>query len=571
MDNINFFDSELIIRLTPLTSETINIAEDILSKNVKVFHSLSNIKVEKLEYLWEVDLPTAPSTYALYIYAMYPVSYLLNAFEKTNDKKYLYEALSLSKSFVDWQNKDKKNINSKREKILFGDHSTSNRTQVFCYLSTSLDFANIKLEKWLIDVLTTNGHYLSNYENYSHYNHGLMMDLALLGLVNTFIGLNIPYPEYFKHNLIDRLKYSLIRDLTNDGVHVENSPGYHFWMLGFLKRIEKSLSFLDKDIHKISFSALNRATEYARYITRSNGSVPTIGDTSLKLKYTPTTGLNSKFFTNSNIVIFRNKESDVWAYFGSGYKTHVHKHEDDGSFNLFYKGKDVFFDPGFLNYENNEQSMMIKSASFHNTVKPINEDLNILTRNLILEENKEGYKDNLSESRIVGFYYNVDYEASLAKISGYSCGDIERLIVFSKLGYFIIYDRVMDNRHKSKVFEQRFNVGSDLNLKFNKDSSISIIHQKIGALCEIKQLLRGTNITNEYVARKENGFYAKSFNEKSECERLVFSFNGYDSLIVIKLSDYENQNSYNAIENIDLFDSDQEFFDFVDSVINRFN
>ena len=120
---INFFGSEKIIRLTPLQKDTVEVANEILVGNVRVFTKLPNVKVKAIEELWEMQFDSTPSTYAVYTYALYPVSYLLNAYEESGSVNYLNKALALTLHFVGWELKISKNINGKRSKLLFVDQA----------------------------------------------------------------------------------------------------------------------------------------------------------------------------------------------------------------------------------------------------------------------------------------------------------------------------------------------------------------------------------------------------------------------------------------------------------------
>lgn len=526
---IDFFNSEKILRLTPITKETKEIADEILKGNVRVFPKLANVKVQGVSELWEMKFEASPSTYALYVYALYPLSYLLNAYELTEDKRYLDKAVSLALDFLDWEEVEKKQINKKRNKILFGDHAVSNRTQALCYLLCCLKNANCEVPEELTVALIRNGEYLADPENYSHYNHGLMMDLALLGLLNTFEKLKIEYPFHLKENLVARLQHSITRDLTEDGVHVENSPGYHFWMLGFLGKITHPLLALDKPLYLKARDALDKASEYATYITRSDGTVPAIGDTHAGVMYRPSKGLTSKYFKNADQVIFRSSDADVWAYFNSGYKTHVHKHSDNGSFNLYHKGQDIFIDPGFLNYEGGKDSFVIKSSSFHNTVVPMGKDQAIIEADLSVA--KQSYKKNLSRSRIVGYTYGTEVEYALGIVADYPGVEVERLIVWIKPNIFLVFDSATPSEQD---LEQVFHIAPGLIAKAG-DDEVVLCSDNGHPVAKVVQYLADEYKSNSSAVSVLPAFYAKSFGVKADSQRVILRSSGRCLLTAIDL------------------------------------
>jgi len=550
---IDFFNSEKILRLTPIIKETKEIADEILEGNVRVFPKLANVKVQRLSELWEVKFETSPSTFALYVYALYPLSYLLNAYELTEGKRYLDKAVSLTLDFLDWEEGDKKQINKKRSKILFGDHAVSNRTQALCYLVCCLKNENSELPEELVTALIRNGEYLADARNYSHYNHGLMMDLALLGLLNTLEGLEIKHPPHLKESLMARLQHSITRDLTEDGVHIENSPGYHFWMLGFLGRITPALQSVDKQLYVKVQEVLKRATEYADYITRPDGSVPAIGDTHACVKYKPSKGLESKFFRNSNEVIFRSLGDEVWAHFSSGYKTHVHKHCDNGSFNLFFDGYDVFTDPGFINYEDEGDSKEIKKAFSHNTVSPVGKEQKIEV--VDIHKVDQLYSSNLSPSRIVGYSSSCSVESAVARICDYGDLFIERQVSWFKPNVFLIEDKISDQKFQ---FEQFFQISPGLSIELEKES--------VKLYAGNGRLIATIVSSSKNHLEIEKALFSKGFNEKGETKRLKIksSEQKLKTLIVLHGKDESGGDEHFTAEYISQFDSSSFYNEIVE-------
>lgn len=517
MKKMNFFNSEKIIRLTPLTTDSVEVANEIIAKNVKVFPKLKNVLVDNLSDLWEMSFSSSPSTYCLYIYALYPVSYLLNAFEKTGEEKYLVYAKDLVLNFISWESKEK-SISAKKLKILYGDHAVSNRTQAMCYLVCCLRYRDEEVPTPIISALLDNGNYLADDKNYSHYNHGLMMDLALVGLLNVFKGIDCNYPHSIEDKLSSRLKKSLVRDLTDDGIHIENSPGYHFWMLGFLERISPSLKPFDRELYETGKEGLIKAREYGKYLTRSDGSVPAIGDTHSGVRYLTDNERGSKFFSDSNQVIFKGLSSKVWAFFSSGYKTHIHKHEDNGVFNLFYDGHDVLIDPGFLNYESDEDSSLIKSAVSHNVPRPITErSQKIINFDVV---NQSATKENLSDSRIVFFHENDYAEVALSVIDDYETEEILRLVFFIKSGDFLIFDFAVNG----SGIESGYNIALDAKIEKVTNGSIKIALSN-GNSVHINNLLNENSSTGI-----DEVIVAKSFGEKIKGRRLTLK-SGSDYIV----------------------------------------
>ena len=546
--SIDFFNSERILRLTPIGNDTESVADKILEGDFRIFPKLPNVTVPYVDELWEMKFELAPSTYALYVYALYPVSYLLNAYELTGRVKYLDHATEFVKSFFAWEKQKDKRINEKRFNILYGDHSYSNRTQVLCYLACCLKNERRAIGSELRAALLVCGNYLSDIDNYSHYNHGLMMDLALTGLINVLGGLGVEYPIRCKEQLLDRLQYSVFRDLTDDGVHVENSPGYHFWMLGFLSRLMPALEYLDHDLFDKLRSVVRKAKLYAAYITRPDGSVPPIGDTHANMKSLPSTGLSTKYFKDADQVVFRDADDLVWAHFSSGYRTHVHKHADNGSFNLWHQGRDIFIDPGFLNYENDNDSILIRSAAFHNTVAPSGEDQNI--RSIDLSQKSLNYRRRLSPSRIVGFVYGREYESALAKIADYESTEFDRLLLWCKPNIFVIYDRASV---AESTFQQTFHLATGLFVEAEANNQVTVLCSETGDhLCKLSQhALEGSGSHCELVIAET--FSAEQMGSRLSSKSIVSRIDNGKTLTIIELlSNSQSDTNIEVSENLKL-------------------
>lgn len=322
----------------------------------------------------------------------------------------------------------------------------------------------------------------------------------------------------------------MTRDLTSDGVHVENSPGYHFWILGFLRKISEPIYEIDRGLHERANMALSRAVEYGKYIARPDGTIPTIGDTHAGLRYSPSKGLKSKAFLDSNQVIFRDVSDDIWCFLGSGYKTHVHKHADNGSFILHYKGRDIFADSGFLNYEGTDESRAIKSVRFHNTVAPEGRDQTITKVDLTANGGIQSYGQNLSRSGLLSYGAEDSYEYAVVRISDYDDLELARAFVWIKGSGFFVYD-VPLTPGPAKL-EHFFNIGDGLRLQVS-DAETSVYNQET-KVCVVRPLTVDDRSSVEIAI--EQAFFADGFSSKRDTDRLVIRSTGWGCLIQIDFS-----------------------------------
>lgn len=311
--------------------------------------------------------------------------YLLAFHYKANNDKVLDSLKNLINSWID---RYLYNNNTDFE-FIWHDHATALRAEQILLLLYYLKkynplwiATNFGFISKLFETLNVIGKKLEEEEFYSKYtNHGLeqVRVLILLGLIlnnKAWVAISIL-------RLNDELEFSF----TNEGVHKENSPGYHqFVFKVFLSIIEEFPSYVLKDLGPKFNDIASKALTYITYILRPDKNLPIIGDTELK----PITDSYNNFFygtveyenfiyslnqgrrgvapLKNNIVypksgyaIFRNTwgndknfTDSIQLIFKAGCLSKYHHQQDENSFVLYAFGEDWLIDSGLYNYINKD-------------------------------------------------------------------------------------------------------------------------------------------------------------------------------------------------------------------------
>lgn len=311
--------------------------------------------------------------------------YLLAFHHKTNNDEVLGKLKELINSWID---RYLYNNNTDFE-FIWHDHATALRAEQILLLLYYLKkynplwiATNFGFISKLFETLEVLGKKLEQEDFYSkHTNHGLeqVRVLMLLGLILD----NKSWVDTSIFRLNDELDFSF----TNEGVHKENSPGYHqFVFKVFLSIIEEFPSYVLKDLGPKFNDIASKALTYITYILRPDNNLPIIGDTELK----PTSDAYSNFFSGTieyenflysltqgkrgtvpfknNIVypksgyaIFRNTwgskkdfTDSMHLIFKAGCLSQYHHQQDENNFVLYAFGEDWIIDSGLYNYVNKD-------------------------------------------------------------------------------------------------------------------------------------------------------------------------------------------------------------------------
>jgi hypothetical protein len=274
--------------------------------------------------------------------------------------------------------------------------------------------------------------------------HGLMALISLLGIDNY---------KKTKEYALSKMELLVLSQYDNNGVHVEHSPLYHFYVL----KILKILSFVDWYSEKPSIlKIIKKAQIVKRWLVYPNKKTVSIGDSSMnnqenidfdkqdRLERLEINTEDKKFlysdFNNSGYSIFRtywNEEvqKSTYLFFMGMYNSKTHKHRDCLSFEWFDRGEKILCDSGQYGYVSDKYRNYFLSNRAHNTVEIDGFD--------ILKIKPYG-------SAIKRTYYSRDIFQLHATLS-YSAIVFDRKIYFKASSWMVIVDDLNFKRAREAI------------------------------------------------------------------------------------------------------------------------
>lgn len=346
--------SEQIKTITFPMNKPKKVHKDMADRIIDGFVTLSSHHKEVFIGLvpdWKSN-PTNDSNWWFIFHSLRWIESLINAYFLTKDSDYLLHARSIIISWITHNPYEKMKV------APWNDHASSYRLRFFAwfwkvYSNSELYLENAEFNEILKDSVDVHMNYHMEPSNYNmRSNHALEMVSALISASNIFKA-EFPYTsQALDYALIQLDKYVEINFSTN-GYHLEQSPGYHIYVL---ERLSSIYGYMNEYNHP----SLKKIW-HAFYMLTNGDSFPTIGDTGeLNL-----IEILARFEENGNTVYEQQKIFvDVCEY--SGYfivKNEImhsvfrcnnfvgsHYHNDYMSFTYKYKGVNWFIDPGYYTY-----------------------------------------------------------------------------------------------------------------------------------------------------------------------------------------------------------------------------
>lgn len=209
-------------------------------------------------------------------------SHLLWAYETTGETKYLDRLLELLSSFADYDV-----VRPYSPRTFDNEHPSAYRAMVLVNTYKKLDARGvlpISLASRLAISIQKLGNYLVNPKNFeAGFNHGFDEAAALLLIAHNF-------PEMdssgtWRQTGITRLLNMLETNLDSDGVDIENSPWYHFYVMGIVSQVATWAEKWEPSLKLPYTTARQRMVHYAAMITQPNGRLPFLGATATAIVF----------------------------------------------------------------------------------------------------------------------------------------------------------------------------------------------------------------------------------------------------------------------------------------------
>ncbi|MBT3772621.1 MAG: hypothetical protein HOE92_05670 [Euryarchaeota archaeon] len=531
------YDEHQYEKRTPPTSQTVEIADNLVNNNeIFLLRYWDSYVYDEDNLDWSED-PYDDETWVFYFHSLRMVSFLVNAYELTNDTVYIEKAQWFIES---WMEHNPNPYNNSGTRFAWGDHSTANRIITLTYFwdyyrDSSLfdeEFANE-----FLNMLNNHGIFTAQDKNYSWgINHGIYQDRALMQLAVLF-----PIFESSDEWLeisISRLSLHLNEDVTLTGVHKEHSTSYHYLVMGLFMSISKFANHYGISIEELD-STIYKMQEYLVHLSKADGTTPLIGDSTATnllgmnesqiinehLLYVVSDGdlgvkneQDSSVYVDAGVALFKN-DWDVspaiyFALFNRFHMVTKHKQCDDLSFVLTYQDTDYFVDSGKYNYdERDPYRILMRSVFAHNTIAVGDESYDIEDSN------------NIGTTAIEHYGITSEYSYVKASHSMYDGVKISRTVIFFNEGAVYFHDQIeSDENHK---YTQIFNIGQDVIINDSNQNNVilsSMIDNSSLTLTQLNSIseFESYNGSNDPV----RGWQSTTFNEVTPITTLNFLLEG---------------------------------------------
>lgn len=517
----------MIFKRNPINNKSVEIANQIISNHLYVHASWKPVPYsEPLD--WTVD-PYESITWRYYLHSLDIVGYLVNAYEVTNDSKYIDKAKDLIQSWIN--NNPLPNGDIKSDS--WGDHSTANRVINFIQFLDSFKAStlyNKNFENYLLHSIEQHCDFLEDDKNYTFgNNHGIFQDKSLIEASVLFP--HLQNSEIWYKKAVTRLSDRLKRDITESGVHKEHSGAYHIVVMKLFYEIHHFLKTHNVDFQELS-TIVYKMEGYLARIVKPDRRIPMTGDsgadgiTFLKnykisnpeLKFIYTNGEQGKkpvdesVYQDAGVAVFRNDlHCSIYIMFMAAFHSLTHKHADDLSFVLSVDSTDFFVDSGKYTYNEKEKyRKYFRSSHAHNVV--------VVNRKTYELKNTQIAKSKIANSHISN---EISYVTGIHEL--YPGVKVYRTLLFLKrTNTILIYDEVKSQA--IRTYTQVFNIGKDVNVNPINKKNIVLTSLVDNRKIELLQI----NPVTEFKNYKGNtnpifGWQSSKFNEKYPISQLQFS------------------------------------------------
>ncbi|GGK28968.1 hypothetical protein GCM10010965_22260 [Caldalkalibacillus thermarum] len=431
------------------------------------------------ELSW-TENPYDSRTWQLYLHSLHHVSYLLDGYVLTGEHKYLAKA----EWYIHSWRKHNADPRTAASTMAWHNHAAANRLITLTYFWQQWRHSPLydpAVAEILVELMHSHASYLADDRNYSHYNHGIFQDKALLQFVTLFPWTD-PH-DTWRDKAISRLTERLKQDLTREGVHKEHSPNYHLLFYNQFKELERFVQSHGLPLVDLS-EQLRLMERYLAYIAKPNGELPLLGDTRSmelarrmdaaevdeQLAYVLTRGAQGRqpqaldvVYPEGGTAVFRNSwtfDNQIYMLLTAAFHSVIHKHADDLSFVLSHGWTDYFVDSGMYNFEEEDPfRQYLRSVFAHNTIAVGGESYALTN-------------EQAGRSKITGYYLGETYSYVTAEHHLYPAVNIKRSIIHLKPNTFFILDRVKG--YKTREVSQLFQIGPEVEIVDKSEAGLHL-------------------------------------------------------------------------------------------------
>lgn len=226
---------------------------------------------------WTED-PFQDQGWRTIFYSLKPTSNLLHAYATTGETKYRDKLLSILECFVAFD--AVRPVGPPYDRTRFDHrHTAALRTMVLVNtlvkLQRSGDISET-LSNALEAAIARLGAFLAGPLNFDpEYKHGFTEAAALLLVSANFP--TLPDAPTWQATALDRLFSLMLNSVDGDGVQLDNSPTYHFYVLGLTYQINLWARRYGIPLSVDFDTAIKRMVTYATFVLQPDGTIPMVG------------------------------------------------------------------------------------------------------------------------------------------------------------------------------------------------------------------------------------------------------------------------------------------------------
>jgi hypothetical protein len=460
-------------------------------------------------FVWSPDLrwdenPVGDRNWAWRLHSMEPLQFLLAAHAETQADWFLQQCEAV---INDWIN-DNYTTNPPSE-FSWSDHSTALRLRSFLCVFEYGRRGFLTRESLLTLLATIHAHasVLADPEFYvEHTNHGLDQSylLFLAGAAFPEFADAESWRELGRARTLGELSFSF----GSEGVHVENSPGYHLMMLRRALEIESMFQhYLGSDAAAEMRTTLGEGFGFAAHFIRPDGLIPILGDSQAvpatdystfallagergyqEFRYSISQGREGvpppetiRVYPQSGYAILRSSwepgtfRDALHLVFKAGFLSTYHRHDDDLSFVLFNRGEDWIIDSGLYAYQEKDPlRRYVRSAEGHNV--------------LVIDGLIQGRSSqHLGLSRIDRFQIKDGNATIEASHDLYPGAKVLRKLTYQSPDTILLHDQAQTADDKPRDFRVLFHIPTDKIVTLQKTSA-TVRSLRTGTQLQIRAL-----------------------------------------------------------------------------------
>lgn len=387
--------------------------------------------------------------------------------------------------------------------------------------------------------------HLSNESVFSLNNHGIFQIQGLMALIQ--LSKLKDYQQEYQYCL-EKMVALITSQYSQQGIHLENSPHYHFYALNAFKNIVDCGWYAEKEIIA---TIVNKAESAKKWLVDPFKRPAGIGDSILTkqnlefcidemtgaLERKVSLGLLSNF-SDSGYQIFRshwnvNPKESSYLFLMGMYHTKSHKHRDCLSFEWFDNGEKIICDSGKYGYVSDKYRNYFLSYRAHNTVEIEDFDiLKIVPYGSCIDNAEE--KDG-----------KIYFQGSLQ----YPAVDFNRELILKPNHWLIVKDKLVFKRkrsitqwfHINKKYQLKSLVGNRLVFTMGQSS---LIMNSLDDTYETKVYRGDDELIQGFISEKDFTFeenYAVGFHK----ETII----GDECITILALSKEAEQDALEFIKN----------------------